>query len=320
MPTIPQVPPFSDKICYSLNSGAVGDLTAASAVIKYAVDTFHAPRNVDYRVSLQDDFRCLFPQIPEDKMCTFEESVSLEGFAFRRFNMDRAAVQKNVAILTPSRFHLIHYASVGLLARVIKIEDAPYVPLVRVPVDHFEVDFDKAVIFVTTYRDITRHWPAEEINKTAEAVKDMGLLPVFIGKTGAIANWKNNLAKTEWEYPGFGVDLTNKTTLPEMATLMAKSRCVVGMDSGPIHVAMTTDTPVVAGFTNVSPDARIPHRKAPTLPVIANELICRFCQSDWNLDFWNFQKCPRGLEKPECSQMMTAPKFIEAIKKLTGRL
>lgn len=322
MRTIPQVPPFSDKICYQLNSGAVGDLTAASAVLKWAVDNFHNPRNIDYRVAVHEEFRCLFPQIPEEKMCSIQESFALEKekVAFRRLNMDRAAVTKNVAILTPSRFHLVQYASIGLLARVLKLEDAPYVPLKQVPVDHFEIDFDKAVIFVTTYRDITRHWPAAEITKTAEAVKDMGLVPVFVGKTGAIANWTQNLAKTQWEYPGFGVDLTNKTTILEMASVMAKSRAVVGMDSGPIHVAMTTNTPVVAGFTNVNPDARIPHRKAQTVPVVANEIVCRFCQSDWNLDFWNFQNCPRGLEKPECSEMMKAEKFIEGIKLVTGRL
>lgn len=320
MRTIPQAQAFSDKICYQLNSGAVGDLTAAAGVIKWAVENFHNPRNIDYRVALHSEFKCIFPFLPEDKMCTLEESLQLDGFACRRLNMDRASAQKNVAILTPSRFHLVQYASVGLLARVLKLEDAPYVPLTAVPVDHFGIDFDRAVVFVTTYRDITRHWPAAEINKTAEAVKDMGLIPVFVGKTGAIANWKNNLAKTEWEYPGYGVDLTNKTTIPEMAAVMSKARCVVGMDSGPIHIAMTTNTPVVIGFTNVNPDARIPHRKAPTVPVIANELICRFCQSDWNLDFWNFQKCPRGMEKPECSEMMKAEKFIEGIKQVTGRL
>lgn len=318
----PQVPPFSDKVCYQLNSGAVGDLTAASAVLAYALKTYHSPRNVDYRVAIQDAFKCLFPQVDPEKFITLEQSLSVpkERFAIRKFNMDRAAASPGVAILTPSRFHLVHYASVGLLARVIDIKDAPYVPLAPVPVDHFFLDFDKAVVIMCTYRDVTRVLPGEEIVKIAEGVRDMGLVPVFMGKTGAIANWKTNLAKTDFEYPGFGIDLLDKTTIPEMASIMSKSRCVVGMDSGPIHVAMTTNTPVVAGFTNVRPALRIPERNgAVTIPVIAEESACRFCQSDWSLDYWNYQTCPRGMQSPECVTKMTAAKFLAAIRQVTGR-
>jgi Glycosyltransferase family 9 (heptosyltransferase) len=312
--------PFSDKICYFLNSGAVGDMTAASAVINYAIKTFHEPRKVNFKVALFPEFKELFPQVPEENLISLEEGLKLEGYAIRKLNMDRPQNSKSVAILTPSRFHLIHYASVGLLARIVDIKQTPYVSLNPVNVDHFGIDFDKAVVMVVTYRDITRRWPGEEINKTALAIQEMGLTPVYIGKTGAMANWKNVLAKTEFEYPGFGIDLTNKTSIPEMASIMGKSRAVLGMDSGPVHVAMTTNVPVICGFTNVNPELRIPNREnSITIPVIADELICRFCQSDWNLDFWNFQKCPVKSENPECVNHMKAEKFILAVKKVCGK-
>lgn len=312
--------PFSDKICYYLNSGAVGDITAASAVIQYAIDTFHKPRDVDYRVAMQEHFRSLLPQVPDEKIVSLEDGLKLEGFAIRMLNMNRPIQKNGIAILTPSRFHLVHYASVGLLARVVPLEKAPYVRLKEEPVSKFGIPFDKAIVMVVTHRDITRMWPVEEMKKTALAIYEMGLMPVYVGKTGAIANWKNHLAKTEFTYPGFGVDLIDKTTLPELASLMGKSRAVIGMDSGPLHMAMTTNVPVVMGFTNVSPDLRIPHRPdAVTIPVVAEDLICRFCQSDWNLDFWNFTKCPRGQELPECSSHMKAEKFIAAVKKIVGR-
>ncbi|NBO09625.1 MAG: hypothetical protein EBV30_09875, partial [Actinobacteria bacterium] len=257
--------PFTDKICYYLNSGAVGDLVAASAVIQHAIETYHKPRNVDYRVAMQEHFRDLLPQVPDEKITDLEGAFKLDGFAIRMLNMTRPVQLPNVAILTPSRFHLVQYASVGLLARVVPLEKAPYVPLKEVSVTKFGIPFDKAVVLVVTYRDASRMWPGEEIKKTAKAVSEMGLTPVYVGKTGAIANWKEHLAKTEFEYPGFGINLIDKTTLAEMASIMGKSRVVVGMDSGPLHVAMSTNAPVVMGFTNVSPDLRIPYRKeAPT--------------------------------------------------------
>ena len=313
--------PFSDKVCYFLNSGAVGDLVACSAVVNYAIKTFHTPRNTDYRVAVMEDLKPLFSHlVPAEKLISIEEGLKLKDFAIRKFNMDRNTAMKNVSVLTASRFHLVQYASIGLLARNLDLKDVPYPALPEVPVSHFGIDFDRAVVFVVTYRDTSRMWPKEEILKTAQAVHDMGLQPVFIGKTGGMANWKNYLAKADFEYPGFGVNLLDKTSLLEMATLMSKSRLVVGMDSGPLHVAMTSNVPVIIGFTNVDPALRIPYRKdAVTLVVNSEPLFCRYCQSDWNLDFWNFNKCPRQMEKPECTTYMTAEKFVKEIKKVTGR-
>ena len=175
MKTVKQLNPFSDKIIYHLNSGAVGDLTAAAGVIKYSIEKFHTPRDQDYRVALYPEFEPLFPFVPPEKFTTLEDSLKLDGFAVRKFNMDGPG--GNVVRLTPSRFHLVQYASIGLMSSVIDLKDAPYVPLEKVPVDHFGIDFDKAVVMVVTFRDKHRSWNNSEILKTAEAIRDMGLNP-----------------------------------------------------------------------------------------------------------------------------------------------
>ena len=265
------------------------------------------------------EFRELFPQVPSSHFVTLEEGLNLAGYAVRKFNMERPQA-KNVSILTPSRFHLIHYASVGLLARTVPIEKVPYVELPRVPVDHFGIDFNRAVVMVVTYRDHTRMWPGEEILKTAQGIHDLGFTPVYVGRTGAMANWKTALAKTEFSYPGFGVDLINQTSFSELATIMGQSRCVMGLDSGPLHLALTTKAPVICGFTNVSPDLRFPSRPNCITLAVEPEVGCRFCQSDWNLDFWNFQNCPRSEQSPPCTKEMRAEKFINAFKRIVGRV
>ena len=313
-----QIPPFSDKICYYLNCGAVGDLMGASAIVNYAVNTYHTPRNSDYRVACYSEFRDLFPFVPENKLISLDESHKLDrSFAFRRSinQVHTEPYEKNVARLTTFKLHNIHHSSVSLIGSVIKIEDAPYVPLETTDVSHFGIDFDKAVVMSVTSRDQQRSWKSEEIIKTAESIRDMGLVPVYIGKTIKNNSFNDVVDTTSaFEYPGFGINLINKTNLRELYSIMSKSRAVMGIDSGPMHIAMATNVPVICGFTAVRPDFRIPYRKyGVTIPIIADEIGCHFCQSDWNLLFHNFTKCPRQLENPECVDMMTAEKFISAL-------
>lgn len=304
---------FSDKVVYCLNGAAVGDLVAAAPALKWAIETMH--QTTDYRVAILPDFKDIFHFVPDDKIIPLQDSYD-PTFAVRKLNMDGGG--GNITRLTPSRFKLTHYASIGLLGRILPDENLRYVPFPEVDVSHFNIDFSKAVVFITTYRDINRAWRGEEIIKTAEYVHSKGFTPVFVGKTGAISIWKT-LAVSDFEYPGFGIDLMNKTSLLEMATVMAKSRAVFGMDSGGIHVAFSTNTPVVCGFTTVSSDLRVPLRNAQTISVIPS-LSCKFCQSDWQLDFWNFNKCPRGQVEPDCVKQMKSTVFIRAFDQLNLKL
>lgn len=314
-----QCAPFSDKICYYLNCGAVGDMMAAAAVVNYAINTYHNPRNTDYRVACFPEFRDLLSFVPSDKLISLDESHELDrSFAFRRTinQMRTESYEKNIARLTTFKLHSVHHSSVSLIGSVIDLEDAPYVPLETVDVSHFGIDFDKAVILCVTSRDQQRSWKSAEMLKTAEAIIEMGLIPVYIGKTSKDNSFTDIVdANTTFEYAGLGFDLINKTSLRQLYSIMAKSRAVMGIDSGPMHIAMATNVPVICGFTSVRPDFRIPHRQyGITIPIIADEIDCHFCQSDWNLLFHNFTKCPRGLENPECVDMMTADKFISALK------
>lgn len=218
---------IGDPTVYCLNSAAVGDLIASAPSVKFAIDNFH--KKSDYRVAVYEDFRCLFPFVPQDKFVEVQAKYD-EKYTVRHLNM--LGVGGRVCKLTPSRLKLTQYASIGLLGRVLEDYQAQYVPLPSVNVDPYNVDFSKSVIIITTYRDKQRTILASEIQKIAEYVHSKGLIPVYVGKVGAISIWKNNLAKTDFEYPGFGVDLRDKTSFLELASIMAQAKAVVGMDSG----------------------------------------------------------------------------------------
>lgn len=302
---------FSDKIIYCLNSAAVGDLVAATPSVKWAIENFH--QNTDYRVAVFPEFRELYPFVPDDKIIPLDVSYD-KNFAVRKLNMEGGS--GNVCRLTPARFRLIDYASIGLLGRLLPDQHLIYPQLPDVDVSHFGIDFSKAVVFICTNRDHIRAWRGEELTKTAQYVHSKGFMPVFVGRTGLISIWKKS-ATTDFVYPGFGIDLLNKTSLSEMATIMKKSRAILGIDSGPLHIAFTTDTPIIAGFTYVRPSLRIPPRNenAKTVAVVP-QTPCRFCHSDWQLDFWQWANCPRGLAEPECVKEMGSELFIRAFDKL----
>lgn len=301
----------SDKNIYALNGAAVGDLIAAAPSIKYAIDNLH-PRK-DYKVAMFPEFRDFFHFVPEDHIIELAEKYDGE-YAVRKLNMDGPG--GNVTRLTPSRMKLTQYASIGLLGRVLTDIESKYIPLLETDVSHYGVDFSKCAIFLTTYRDLTRAWKGTEIVKTAEYVQSKGLTPVFVGKKGAISIWKT-LAVSDFEYPGFGIDLIDKTTFRELYTIMSKAKVVFGMDSGPLHIAFSTNTPVIAGFTNVRPDLRVPLRNDRVKTIAVSPSIpCRYCQSDWNLDFHNFTTCPKAMPEPECVTKCTSELFIDAFKKL----
>ena len=172
------------------------------------------------------------------------------------------------------------------------------------------------VIIITTYRDKQRTILPDEITKIAEHVYSKGLTPVYVGKRGFLSVWKSCPAISDFEYPGFGVDLRDNTTFRELATIMGQAKAVVGADGGPMHIAWTTKTPVVCGFTTIRPDFRIPYRgHVPTIAVVPN-IPCNFCESNWSLNCWNFSNCPRNMEIAECVTKMTSKKFIDALNQL----
>lgn len=302
---------FANKTVYALNSAAVGDLVAAAPTLKYAIDNYHA--KTLYLVGIYDDFKDLFPFVPADRFVAITPDYPSD-YSVRFLNPPRD--KSNVCKITPSRMKLAHYGSINLMAKVLNDVELQYVPLEPVDVSRYGVDFDKAVVIITTYRDRQRSILPDEILKISQYVASKGLTPVYVGKTGAISIWKKNLAISDFEYPGFGVDLRNQTTFRELASVMARSKAVVGMDSGPIHIAFTTQTPVVCGFTTVRPEYRVPFRgNAKTIAVVPN-IHCNFCESDWNLNFWNFNNCPRKMDLAECVTKMTAARFIDGLDSL----
>jgi len=302
-----------DPICFMLNSIAMGDVIASAPVVKYMVDNYYHDHK-NYRVCLKPAFRDFFPFVPDENILDFDKKDNLWGipqeYPIATINKKMDA---RVTRLTPKHMHLSQFAGIQLTDRLIDKEHLNYVPLKPVDISKFDIDFSKAVILVASHRDVTRMWRNDSILSFAEWLKARGFIPVFIGKENMDGAHGENI-RTKIALPAdiseYGVDLRNKTTIPELATMMSRSRAVCGVDSGPIHLAGTSAVPIICGYTSVSSEFRIPIRKhGITIPIEPN-ISCIGCESRWHSTYWNFENC--YTKTIQCVEELTTDKFIKA--------
>lgn len=304
----------TDPFCFMLNSIAMGDVIASVPVIKYMVENYYT-RSDSYFVVAKKQFRPLMPFVPDENFRDFDVKDNLwnlpSGTVMGVLNKKN---EHGITRTTPKHMLLGELASIVMADRILPRTALNYVPLEKVDVSHFGVDFSKAVILVTSYRDVTRMWYPEYILGVAKWISDKGLTPVFIGKTDMDPNVRESV-KPKTALPAdiseHGVDLRNKTTISELASIFWKAKAICGLDSGPIHLAGTTSIPIVCGYTSVSAENRMPVRSGGiTIPIVP-DLHCINCESRWRSNLWNFENC--YFKTAECCNQMTPDRFIKAL-------
>jgi ADP-heptose:LPS heptosyltransferase len=129
-----------------------------------------------------------------------------------------------------------------------------------------------------------RRWPQEHFATMLHAVSEADPTrriiltsgPSEADAAGRVAQMvRARLGRREHQVVPFG-----ETTLPELRALIARAQVFVGGDSGPLHVAATTDTPVVALFgpTLAARSAPWRPRALVTESIEPGPLPCRPCE------------------------------------------
>lgn len=72
-----------------------------------------------------------------------------------------------------------------------------------------------------------------------------------------------------------GVDLSGRTTLPELGAVFAGARAVVAPNTGPAHLAAAVDAPIVSLFAPVVPASRWCPYRAPVVLLGDQNAACR---------------------------------------------
>jgi lipopolysaccharide heptosyltransferase II len=114
---------------------------------------------------------------------------------------------------------------------------------------------------------ITKRWPAEHFAALVEPLKErFGLSSVIAGGKDA--------AEVAGQIPG-AIDLTNKTTIPQLVALLERADLVIANDSGPMHIAAALNRPLVTLFGPTNPVRTGPYARPDS--VVRANIDCAPC-------------------------------------------
>lgn len=162
-------------------------------------------------------------------------------------------------------------------------------PSARASVDHRLASFgiargDQIVVLHVSARNPFRRWPESSFaDAAAGLVRGRSQRWVIVvggpsdreaaGRVIVLAHERLDATDAGRIVPGEG------WSLPEMRALMDRASLFLGGDSGPMHIAATSDVPIVALYGPTVPDQWAPWRPRhlPTVAVDAGPLPCRPC-------------------------------------------
>lgn len=176
------------------------------------------------------------------------------------------------------------------------------------------------VVLAATGVEEIRTMPISTANTIIDYLKHRNYTTVFLGKESSPCGI-NDMAVMGKIIPidfSKGINLINKTTIPQAAKIIHEAKAFVGMDGGLLHLAGCTDTEIVCGFTASSPVHVAPIRKGSQSHKFQaiepdDYLENRYYQTHASFKKGNFQKFT-GWEKVK--ESMTADKFIKALDKI----
>jgi len=107
----------------------------------------------------------------------------------------------------------------------------------------------------------TRTWDAARWVDLTGRLNDMGIAVVSIGRDSSETGFFNVQKPVFNFHIENGANLMNKTSISECWHLINGSMCFVTMDSGLLHLAGTTETPIVHLGSSLRAEFRAPYRK-----------------------------------------------------------
>jgi heptosyltransferase-2 len=133
-----------------------------------------------------------------------------------------------------------------------------------------------------------KQWPPERFAELAAALmRDLAWSVVLVGSAADAAVCADIAVKartTVGAGPVDGlpsiVDASGRTTLPELAAVMARAQAIVSNDSGAMHLASAVGRPVVAVFGPTNETRTAPLASGPDAPrpvVVTSHVWCRPC-------------------------------------------
>jgi ADP-heptose:LPS heptosyltransferase len=300
-------------VYFVLNKSGLGDQISRLSVFNYIKKEYPW---VNGRAVVPDYFKPFMEHcLPDWKVITFAQAQQIK----KKFG-NEIAVTADKDHLTTMRMPLTWQAYAGLLDAIpMDPKNWNYVQCPKIEVSQFNLP-EKYVVIPVMHTAPVREFPANVIKDISFWCTNNGYTPVFVGREEAPAHSGHVIrGYTKFDLRDIGIDLVNKTSIVELASIMWRASAVVGLDNGLLHLAGTTDVPIVFGFTSVDPLHRVPWRhdvQGWNCEVVnpPESLECRYCQSRMNHVYdHDFKFCFFGHYL--CINQMKSEDYINALQK-----
>lgn len=314
--------PKTKTINLMLLDGGLGDHVASLVAVDYIIQNYTWIKPLVWMPDYLTDFaRNVLP-----------EDTYIKGFSEMRGQYDPTKTTKTTkwdGNTSPMKIHCLDYAFLRLCDENPSIEHKNYLRIKLDKIDMQTIDLpDKYVVFTTGFTAEVREFLPEHINRLAKYLIYKGYKPVYLGETQTKTGLSHVIKGTFKDEIDFsaGINLIDKTSILQAATIMHHSAAVIGVDNGLLHLAGCTKAPIVGGFTTVSPEIRMPvrnnvlgHNYYPVVP--DKDLGCGFCQQKTNFLYGHdYKKCwykeKKERERIMCVDQMTYEKFMLELEKV----
>lgn len=105
-------------------------------------------------------------------------------------------------------------------------------------------DIEDYVVLCTTSKNVVKDMPVETATQLIKQLNEIGQKVVFVGVGEKALEHARMLKESGCDF----LDLTNKTTIPQLGAILEKSRCLISVDTGTMHLGCAVGIPTVAVF------------------------------------------------------------------------
>ena len=151
-----------------------------------------------------------------------------------------------------------------------------------------------------------RRWPAERFAQVADQLRaETGAQLVLVGGP------EDGSAELRAALRSEALDLTGRTTLPQLAQVLAEAALFIGAESGVMHLAAAAGAPVLALMGPGNPDAWGPWTPGGRSAVLRSRPVCSPCSY-----VGHSMGLRAGCAARTCMRMVTAEQALEAARVL----
>jgi len=314
-----------DHMHFILNHAALGDTISSLPAVKWARENH--TQDIGMTVWLPDFYLPLMEVI-----------MPYEGLSFQPLHeFNDKTNDKKVAgpgamnaipsnVVTRNKMDMVRFAYMAMLDREPEESEMNY-PTGPVGPSPIEIE-GRYVAISSGATSKNKVFHADVLGPVIKAMLVKGYKVVILGKSTTIVRAVNEEKPLEMihefdnlpqEIKEQCIDLRDKTSLVDARNIIAHAECFFGVDGGLLHLAGTTDVPIVYGITSVDPVHRPIRRwgiKNWRLKHITPRgLDCAGCQSHWTLMFkHDFRFC--AYKDYKCVTALNPDDFIDAFDDL----